>query len=129
MHGLTGTPGNHGADGISVHITRQGSFRTIWNRYDNGELLAAPYPTTTIEGGVTVGTTKYVQCRVEIRKGGVDITEQVFNNDNKFDPKWYVNGSLQPNQVSSTLNLSIAFANGVNKEVRFQYDDQNSINW
>ena len=128
--GVHGDSGDDGVDSISVVITKQGAFKVVWNQYDtSGNLLGFPESAVSVIGGVNINGVDYVQCKIVVRKGVTDITSSVFA-DPTFAPKWYVNNNLQSGQITPILNLRASiFANGVDDEVRFEYNDVNMINW
>ncbi len=122
-----GADGAEGEGGINVMITRQGSFRTYWRQIgDQGQILTAPEKVSEIIGGVEIGDVKYVQCKVLIYKGSVDVTASALA-DPTTQGKWYLNNEFISG--TDTLNIPIIHADGVDDEVRFEYTDTNAKNW
>ena len=120
--------GKEGEGGINVMITTQGSFRTYWRQIDDqGQILSTPEKVSEIVGGVEIGGVKYVQCKVIIYKGSVDVTASALADPTTM-PKWYLNNQLM-DSVTDTLNIPISYADGVDDEVRFEYTDTNAKNW
>ena len=123
-----GADGADGEGGINVMITRQGSFRTYWRQIgDQGQILTTPEKVSEIVGGVEIGGVEYVQCKVFIYKGSIDVTASALADPTTL-PKWYLNNELM-GSVTDTLNIPIIHADGVDDEVRFEYTDTNAKNW
>ncbi|HHT04567.1 MAG TPA: hypothetical protein GX005_09655, partial [Bacteroidales bacterium] len=129
----TGAEGSDGEGGINVIITRQGSFRTYWRQIgDQGKILTTPEKVSEIVGGVEIGDVKYVQCKVLIYKGSVDVTASALA-DPTTQGKWFLNNVWMASNTD-TLNIpiksgDITYADGVDDEVRFEYTDTNAKNW
>lgn len=128
-----GADGADGEGGINVIVTRQGSFRTYWRQIgDQGQILTVPEKVSEIIGGVEIGGVKYVQCKVIIYKGSVDVTASALA-DPTTQGKWYLNNVWISN-ATDTLNIPVksgdtTYADGVDDEVRFEYSDTNAKNW
>ena len=120
--------GKDGEGGLNVMITTQGSFRTYWRQIGSqGQVLSTPEKISEIIGGVTIGGIKYVQCKVLIYKGSVDVTASALADPTTL-PKWYLNNQLM-SSTTDTLNIPISHADGVDDEIRFEYTDTNAKNW
>ena len=116
-----------GEGGINVMINTQGSFRTYWKHIDSqGNILPTPEKVSEIVGGVVINGVKYIQCKVYIYKGSVDVTASALADPTTL-PKWYLNNQLM--SETDTLVVSIIHADGVDDEVRFEYTDTNAKNW
>lgn len=127
--GQKGNDGIEGEGGINVTINRQGSFRTYWRQIgDQGQILTAPEKVSEIIGGVEIGGIKYIQCKVIIYKGSVDVTASALA-DPTTQGKWYINDEPTPKGTGEILNIPVSYADGKDDEVRFEYIDTNAKNW
>ncbi len=127
--GQKGTDGIEGEGGINVIVTRQGSFRTYWRQIgDQGQILTAPEKVSEIIGGVDISGVKYIQCKVIIYKGSVDVTASALA-DPTTQGKWYINDEPTPKGTGEILNIPVSYADGKDDEVRFEYIDTNAKNW
>ncbi|GAE15767.1 hypothetical protein JCM6292_2096 [Bacteroides pyogenes JCM 6292] len=85
-----------------------------------------PRPVRSVVNGVRIGGKDYVQLKARITYGLKDITAVAMNNGGAF--KWLVNGQVVASNTD-TLNVGTEYADGVDDNVEFKYDDTNIKQW
>ncbi|WP_394287274.1 hypothetical protein [Bacteroides pyogenes] len=124
---LKGETGEAGESSLDVEITVRGRFHTSWEQADeSGQILDMPRPVRSVVNGVRIGGKDYVQLKARITYGLKDITAVAMNNGGAF--KWLVNGQVLASNTD-TLNVGTEYADGVDDNVEFKYDDTNIKNW
>ncbi|MBB3894400.1 hypothetical protein [Bacteroides pyogenes] len=124
---LKGETGEAGESSLDVEITVRGRFHTSWEQADeSGQILDMPRPVRSVVNGVRIGGKDYVQLKARITYGLKDITAVAMNNGGAF--KWLVNGQVLASNTD-TLNVGTEYADGVDDNVEFKYDDTNIKQW
>ncbi|WP_212125065.1 hypothetical protein, partial [Bacteroides pyogenes] len=124
---LKGETGEAGESAFDVEITVRGRFHTSWEQADeSGQILDMPRPVRSVVNGVRIGGKDYVQLKARMTYGLKDITAVAMNNGGAF--QWLVNGQVVASNTD-TLNVGTEYADGVDDNVEFKYDDTNIKNW
>lgn len=124
---LKGETGKAGESSLDVEITVRGRFHTSWEQADeSGQILDMPRPVRSVVNGVRIGGKDYVQLKARITYGLKDITTVAMNNGGAF--QWLVNGQVVASNTD-TLNVGTEYADGVDDNVEFKYDDTNIKQW
>lgn len=124
---LKGETGEAGESSLDVDITVRGRFHTSWEQADeSGQILDMPRPVRSVVNGVKIGGKDYVQLKARMTYGLKDITSTAMNNGGAF--KWLVNGQVVASNTD-TLNVGTEYADGVDDNVEFKYDDTNIKQW
>ncbi|MGR4860042.1 GA-like domain-containing protein [Bacteroides pyogenes] len=124
---LKGETGEAGESSLDVDITVRGRFHTSWEQADeSGQILDMPRPVRSVVNGVKIGGKDYVQLKARMTYGLKDITAVAMNNGGAF--QWLVNGQVVASNTD-TLNVGTEYADGVDDNVEFKYDDTNIKNW
>lgn len=124
---LKGETGEAGESSLDVEITVRGRFHTSWEQADeSGQILDMPRPVRSVVNGVKIGGKDYVQLKARMTYGLKDITNIAMNNGGAF--QWLVNGQVVASNTD-TLNVGTEYADGVDDNVEFKYDDTNIKQW
>ncbi len=124
---LKGETGEAGESSLDVDITVRGRFHTSWEQADeSGQILDMPRPVRSVVNGVRIGGKDYVQLKARMTYGLKDITAVAMNNGGAF--QWLVNGQVVASNTD-TLNVGTEYADGVDDNVEFKYDDTNIKQW
>lgn len=124
---LKGETGEAGESAFDVEITVRGRFHTSWEQADeSGQILDMPRPVRSVVNGVRIGGKDYVQLKARMTYGLKDITAVAMNNGGAF--QWLVNGEVVASNTD-TLNVGTEYADGVDDNVEFKYDDTNIKQW